>query len=286
MYTSPQFKKYSEQQPVVTINNLLPSIMHWRTGFSDINELLCFAAVVCCGDLLVLTRTTSFMTWLEEWFFYFEMVYGHSMNQWVDFSFKYQMATKVLCQVYRTKLALVLKAQNCWPLYVTNDEDIRLHKSSWNMIFDPNKKEQIVMHDNTDVHLVKPKDPALQQSLYSQYYAGCVAKGGITLQLCGWTVTWELCTGGIDDTAYVNATRIFETQQSLALHDVTSSNTFINFFDHGYCVLLDAQQHGGQLCVQPVFSKWKRKFNTRKVLYLAAVATVRSGNERAVKNAQ
>ncbi len=96
-------------------------------------------------------------------------------------------------------------------------------------------------------------------------------------------MTWELCTGAINNTAYVNETRIFETQQSLALHDVTSSNTFINFFDHGYHVLLDAQQHGGQLCVRPVFSRHNRKFNTMKVLYLAAVATVRSGNERAVK---
>jgi len=93
---------------------------------------------------------------------------------------------------------------------------------------------KIVMHDNTDVCLVKPKDPTLQLSLYSQYYAGCVANGGVTLQPCRWTVTWELCTGRIDDMAYVNTTKLFETQQSLVLHDVTSSNTFINFFDCGY----------------------------------------------------
>jgi len=55
------------------------------------------------------------------------------------------------------------------------------------------------MHDNTDIRLMRPADPRLQRALYSRYYAGCIAKGGVAVQPCGWIATWELCTGAVDD---------------------------------------------------------------------------------------
>jgi len=53
----------SKQVPTVTIHDLSPSVMHLRTGFTDICELLCFATVVCSGNLSLLTRKTSFIGW-------------------------------------------------------------------------------------------------------------------------------------------------------------------------------------------------------------------------------
>ena len=61
------------------------------------------------------------------------------------------------------------------------------------------------MHYSTDVPLATPSDPDFQRALYSRYYGGCVAKGGIGLQLCGWTTTFELCTSTIDDMWYVKS---------------------------------------------------------------------------------
>jgi len=91
------------------------------------------------------------------------------------------------------------------------------------------------------------------------------------------------CVWRITDSSYIKQTKIFETQQSVASHDITSSQPFPNLFDCGYHVILDAHQHGGQHCVQPSFSWHNKNFETKNVLYSAAVAMVRSGNERAVK---
>ena len=135
------------------------------------------------------------------------------------------------------------------------------------------------MHDNTDFWLVKPSNPALQWALYLKYYCGCVGKGGIALQLCGWTVSLELCTGGMDNSAYIKAVKIFEMQQEFAQNDLSSPNPFINILDRGYCVILHAHQLGGQLCIQPEYAQSDRMFSTQDVLYSAAVATVGQPNQ-------
>jgi len=121
------------------------------------------------------------------------------------------------------------------------------------------------MHDCSDIRMVKPSNPYLQRALYSQYYGGCVAKGGIRLQLCGWTVTFDLCTGAMDDTSYVKTVKILESQEAFAKHNTSSINAFVNIFDHGYHVILDALSCGGQLCIQPAYSK-KMK-NSQQVMF-------------------
>jgi len=119
-------------------------------------------------------------------------------------------------------------------------------------------------------------------SLFKILYWLC-GEGGIAQQLCGWTVTWELCTGGIDDSAYVKTVNIFELQQEFAAFDRTGNNPFTNIVDHGYRVILEALMHGKQLCVQPCFASSDAKFSTRNVIYSAGIAMIRSGNERSVR---
>jgi len=68
--------------------------VHSQTGFEDIKELLSFAAVACCGDFLLLTKSVSYLSWIEEWFFYFEMVYGRSCLRWADFARNYKISAK------------------------------------------------------------------------------------------------------------------------------------------------------------------------------------------------
>ena len=57
--------------PVITLTDLVPNEVKRRTGFHDLKLMLSFAALICGGDLTILTRTSSYLTWLEEWLFYF-----------------------------------------------------------------------------------------------------------------------------------------------------------------------------------------------------------------------
>ena len=43
-----------------------------------------YAAIVCNGDVMKMMETTSTLTWFEEWFLLFEMVWGKTLTQWVD----------------------------------------------------------------------------------------------------------------------------------------------------------------------------------------------------------
>jgi len=261
----------------------MPTEVHSRTGFQDVRELLFYVAIVCGGNKNVMMCSHSYLSWFEEWFFYLEMVYGHSAIRWEEYSKRYHISIHVLRRAFKDKLAIVLQSRQQWPMFATNEEDILLRKSSWNDTFDPSKQQRVILHDSTDVRLLKPSDPHLQRALFSRYYASCVAKGGIGLQLCGWTVTFELCTGAMDDTAYVKAVDIFGLQQAFAENDQSSPNPFINIFDRGYRLVLEAQKKGGQWCIQPTYTQNHKKFDTQNVLHSAAVAATRSGNERSVR---
>jgi hypothetical protein len=112
------------------------------------------------------------------------------------------------------------------------------------------KGERIVMHDNMDAaRLVKASDPEMQRATWSKDYCGCVGKGGIACQLSGWTVTLELCTGAIDDSAYIDKVEILRLQEEFAKNDPTSERPFTNIFDKGYRCILAALEQGLHCCV-------------------------------------
>ena len=138
------------------------------------------------------------------------------------------------------------------------------------------------MHDNTNVPLMSPSDPDLHNALYSDYYGGCVGKGGVAIQPCGWIRTLPLCTGAIGDQAYLSKTETFEKQKIFTEIDETSDEPATNVMDKGYRSTLEAQKQG-QRCLQPDFAESDRRFKSDQTLHSAAVAVVRSGNERAVK---
>jgi hypothetical protein len=99
-------------------------------------------------------------------------------------------------------------------------------------------------------------------------------------------VTLELCTGAIDDTAYIDKVQTLRMQDEFAKNDPTSDKPFTNIFDKGYWCILAALEHGLQLCMQPTFALSDKKFSTNNALYSAGVAAVRSGNERVVHQAK
>jgi len=95
-----------------------------RTGFDDIRGLLSFVAIVSSGDIAVMTKSVSYLSWLEEWIFYCEMMYGHSGMRWIDYASSYKISKNVLRRVFKHKLALVIEARYHWPIYATHEEDV------------------------------------------------------------------------------------------------------------------------------------------------------------------
>ena len=120
----------------------------------------------------------------------------------------------------------------------------------------------------------------LQRLTYSAYYAGNVAKGGVFLQLCGWSGAHELFPGAMGDSNYLNDTGILEEQK--AFQEADGGIPFLNGLDRGYRSTRAAWAQG-QLVCQPTFAKSDQKFSTKDVLRSASIAADRSGNERAVR---
>jgi len=97
----------SQQCCVVTINGLTPNKLKSRIGFYDAKEMLKFAAVVCAGDVSMLSEKSSYLSSYKEWFLYFEIIYGHSAICWEDYEHIYKKSQSVLHQVFEKKLAFV-----------------------------------------------------------------------------------------------------------------------------------------------------------------------------------
>ena len=55
-------------------------------------------------------ETTLTLTWFEEWFLFFEMVWGKTLTEWVDAEKKYGINKRILRNVLDNKLAMVMKA--------------------------------------------------------------------------------------------------------------------------------------------------------------------------------
>ena len=67
-------------------------------------------------------------------------------------------------------------------MYATHNEDKLFRRDKWD---DEVGNTRIIMHDNTNIGLPTASDGDKQQSLYSEYYGECCAKGGVCIQLCG-----------------------------------------------------------------------------------------------------
>jgi hypothetical protein len=119
--------------------------------------------------------------------------------------------------------------------------------------------------------------------MYSAYYGGSVAKGGIFLQLSGWLGTWTLWAGSISDTDYMHSSGILEAQHEFVAACKEHPNLpFTIILDKGYRCRLAAWREGMQTMLQPWFAEADQKFGSKQVLTSAQIAHDRSSNERAV----
>jgi hypothetical protein len=97
--------------------------------------------------------------------------------------------------------------------------------------------------------------------------------------------TEELFVGGISDTDYVLKAKILEKQQTY-MEQPFAGDKSINWIivcDKGFRISTTAIRTGGQVVIQPCFAKSDEKFEDTETLLGAAIASDRSGNERAVR---
>lgn len=160
-----------------------------------------------------------------------------------------------------------------------------MRQSKWDGVLGTD--ERIVQHDSTNINMAfKPTLASIQKLTYNQYYSGNCAKVDVVLQPGGFVRVNHLWVGAISDTQYMIANRIFEEQEDFQKKDLVNGTElpFINILDRGYKLTREAMKCGKQTIRQPVFKdKKKRRFTGFETLKSASCASVRSGNERAVR---
>ena len=97
-----------ENKPVVTPKSLSPTDVKARNGFNNTIHLLSFVTIVCDGDMKEMTKTVTFLTWFEEWFSYFEYIYGRTVTTITSVAAMYQTNKVSMSVNIRSKIDLVL----------------------------------------------------------------------------------------------------------------------------------------------------------------------------------
>ena len=65
-------KKSSAHDPPVVDLNISDSEVKRRTGFESLHTMLVYIFIACNGDVAVVTKRNTSLTWFEEWFLHFE----------------------------------------------------------------------------------------------------------------------------------------------------------------------------------------------------------------------
>jgi DDE superfamily endonuclease len=277
-------KRESINRRKIILEDLDDVTIKLSTGFPSIMTMLAFIAIVAEGNPENIENTTySKLTWLEEWLCFFQIMYGRVSLRWVDLANNFKISERNLRRIFDSKLMMVKQTLEQWPTYVNEKEDKELRKDKWEEFYDGRR---LIFWDTANVPLCyKPSSADAQRNTYNAYYAGNVAKGGVFIQPSGWMGTEELFVGGISDTDYLLKTKILEKQQTY-LQQTYSGDKLITWMiicDKGFRISTSAIKIGGQIVIQPSFSKGEEKFTDQETLRGALIAADRSGNERAVR---
>ena len=279
------FEKKAERNlhPTVRPNTLSKRQVKRRTGFKCETAMLKYIMIVCNGDFDTLTTTATNLTWYEEWFLFFEMMWGKSHTRVEDLVDLFRLEKNdTFYHIIKHKLDLVLACRTSWPTYATFEEDKLLQKEKWEEKYG---ESRIVMWDDTNIPFTyQPSTSRNQKITYSSYYAMNCSKGGVFLQLCGWIGVEELWVGATSDSVYMEKSGILKRQKKFAENDKVDGKyiPFTIILDKGYRIIRIAWREGKQTCLQPKFAKSDNQFSSDDLLFSGSVAADRSGNERAV----
>jgi hypothetical protein len=89
--------------------------------------------------------------------------------------------------------------------------------------------------------------------------------------------------GAVSDSVYLTRSGIPNAQMMFVRDDLVFQDIpFTNITYKGFRVTADCFRVGGQRVLQPPFMKSDKRFTTEQTVEAAAIATIRSANERAV----
>jgi hypothetical protein len=284
---SPPIEEQKVEHATITLEKLLRNkndLVRSKTGFPDLLHLLKYSAITYGGDLDWMAQSATKLDWLEELMMYYELTYGRSKHRPDDFVNDYNICRATFYKAIRYRLERELACRERWPMYCSYEEDANFRNpDKWDKLFKRNGGHRVVMHDTTNIPLWQPSAGDFQRALYNKYYGMCCAKAGVAAQLCNWIFGLPLVTGHSDDDQQIEQTKILELQKLFAEGDLSDDGkimAFLNVFDKGYHQILEALKQG-QFCLTPDKSTAIAS-DGASLIRAAAVAVLRSGNERAV----
>lgn len=279
-------QRYAAREPPTVKLGMADDEVKRRTGFRSESMLLAYIFVVCGGDVDLIRRRCSSLTWYEEWVFHFEWKWGRTFQRWEDATKYFGVDDKLLRWIHRSKLSLEKQCHRLWPTFLSYEEDITLRKPKWSRKYRERngRKVRPIMWDMTGIKSYAFGDADTQRNTWSKYYAGNCFKGAIGVQLAGWIVLWALWSGNVSDTDYNKRAGYLEAQSLFQNDDKVDDQVlpFTNIYDKGYRARAACWRHDKQLIAQPVFGKSDQRFKGSDTLYSASLASDRGGNERGV----
>ena len=136
-----------------------------RTNFKSLNHLLAYSILLCNGDHDKMIHKTSKLTWLEEWFFFYEYTWGRTIVRWWDAEKEMKIHRNSLQRIFQYKLGVAKACRQSWPHYASYNEDHALMKQKW---MDKYKEQRVVMWDDTNINLAfQPSGTDEQRFTYS-----------------------------------------------------------------------------------------------------------------------
>jgi DDE superfamily endonuclease len=278
-----ELKMEKDKRVKVRFNDLTDVYVKTITGFPSAACMMAFIMVVTFGNIQQIEQTTTHLTWLEEWFIYYEVVWCKHSTRWVDLAIRYNVSSKTVRNIFINKLTIHINARAAWPIFVTCEEDIKVRKHKWNIHY---ANKRVILWDNTSVPFTyKPSASDIQRNTYSMYYAGNVAKGGVFIQPCGWMGTHHLWVGAVSDSEYMERSGVLDIHTRYVT-EYDTEYTYLPFtliLDKGYRINEVAWKNGKQLVLQPSFARSDRKFTSRETIRNSGISSDRSCNERAVR---
>ena len=105
---------YIDYGPTVYSRDVSNKDIKAATNFQSENEMMAYIIIVCNGDWEQMKESvTGIMTWFEEWYFYFEFIWGRILITWNVVTMKkvYGMKELYLRITFGSKLRMMLCAR-------------------------------------------------------------------------------------------------------------------------------------------------------------------------------
>ena len=257
-----------------------------RTGFPNEMTMLSYSIVACDGNVDIIKRRQTSLTWYEEWFLMFEYVWNRSLTRLEDVQKTFSdLRREDVLEVIDAKLTICRASRDSWPMFASFQEDKTLQQDKWASRYHGMRP---VMWDMTGISAYGFSNADWQRLTFSSYYSENCFKGGIFCQPCGWMGTVNLWTGGVSDSDYNRRAGYLKKQWRFQENDLVEIDgerrvvRFLNIYDKGYRAKMAAWENGRQLVLQPDFKESDKRFNRDQTISSASVASDRGGNERVV----